>query len=194
MRPGHVPGVVALQEACFPDPFPADQRWQEWHLLAHLGRCPEFQLVALEGGQVVGSASSLVVSEAAWQAHLPWEEATGGWEFAAHDPAGTTLYGADISVHPEWRGRGVGWALYQARFALVRSLGLARFGTCCRLPGLRASGLGPEEYARSVAEGFRSDPTMTPLLRFGLRWTGIVRGYMDDPESLDCGALLEWTP
>jgi GNAT superfamily N-acetyltransferase len=125
---------------------------------------------------------------------LPWEDATGGWELAGHDPLGDTLYGADISVHPDWRGKGVGRALYEARFDLVRRTSLARFGTACRLPGLRASGMSAGRYCADVAGGLLVDRTLTPLLRYGLEYLGVIEGYMEDPESLDAAAVLEWRP
>lgn len=194
METVHVERAAALQRACFPAPFPEDQCWTAEHLLAHVARAPECQFVALHEGAVVGSASGLRVSSETWAAHLPWEQATGGWELEGHVPDGGTLYGADISVHPDWRGQGVGRALYAARFALVRRLQLARFGTACRLPGLRDSGMEAEGYCEGVTAGLRSDRTLTPLLRYGLRYMGVIRGYLDDPESCDTAAVLEWSP
>jgi ribosomal protein S18 acetylase RimI-like enzyme len=195
MEPAHLAGVVALQALCFPPPFDPSLLWREEHLREHLRRCPECQFVAIAGGAVVGSASALVVAEEAWARHGTWEETTGGYSFAAHDAGGTTLYGADISVHPDCRGQGVARALYAARFDLVRLAGLRRFGTACRIPGYAASGMtSPEAYCEEVASGHLDDPTLTPLLRQGLRWCGVAHGHMDDPESGDAAAVLEWTP
>lgn len=195
LGPRHVAGVVGLQAACFPPPFPAELLWSEAHLLRHMEIFPAGQFVAVRDGAVIGSASSLIIGEESWRAHKPWEETTGGHFLPAHDPMGTTLYGADVSVHPEFRGQGVARALYEARFELVRSLGLTRYGTACRLPGFQASGLADQaEYCRQAEKGERTDPTLTPLLRLGCRLVAIARGYMDDPESGDAAAVLEWVP
>lgn len=195
MKVRDIEGVVALQAACFPPPFPADQHWTPAHLARHLEVFPEGQFVAFEEGRVVGSASALILGDDAWNAHLSWEDATGGHNFAHHEPTGTTLYGADISVHPEARRRGVARALYAARFELVRSKGLRRFGTVCRLPGFSGSHFpSPIAYGQAVSENRAEDPTLTPLLRLGCRLVAIVEGYMHDPESGDAGGVLEWLP
>lgn len=116
-----------------------------------------------------------------------------------HDPSGTTLYGLDISVHPDWRGRGVMRSLYNTRFCLVRSLGLKRYGTAVRMPGFRVyevqnPGAQAEDYVQAVVESRVVDRTLTPMLRVGLRPGGVIRNYMEDPESHHSAAVLEWHP
>lgn len=184
--------VVALQSLCFPDPFPLDQLWSADHLENHLRLFPEGQFVAIESGDVIGSASAALIAEEVWQEHRSWEGTLGSFYLEGHNPAGNTLYGADISVHPLARGKGVGRALYQARLNLVQVLGLARFGTGCRLPGLKTSGLRPEVYAFQVQAGNLNDRTLTPLLRYGLHLEGVIEDYMEDEESLNCAALLSY--
>ena len=194
-----MPRVQALQAACFPPPFPVDQLWTEEHLLAQLKVFPEGQFVAVEGDTVLGSASSLVISEENWQAHADWDATTGGHTLKAHDPAGTTLYGADISVGPDHRCKGVGRALYGARFKLVRSMGLVRFGTTCRIPDwlewmVAHKNSEKTAYVLAVLKGQARDRTLTPLLKIGLQFKGLVEDHMKDEESGDAAAILEWTP
>ncbi len=196
-----VPGIVALQAACFPPPFPASLLWHPEHLIRHLDVFPYGQFVAMGSGEVLGSASSLIVSEDAWCSHGSWEKTTGGFFFDRHDPDGTTLYGADISVHPDWRGRGLARALYEARFGLVRRMGLKRYGTTCRIPGWKQwTYLDPhpnpmqEAYCEHVVRGRHVDRVLTPLLHIGLRYVGVVYGNMEDEESGNAAAILEWTP
>jgi GNAT superfamily N-acetyltransferase len=190
-----IAGTVALQRACFPPPFPEELLWKPEHLERHLAVFPEGQFVAIADGLVVGSASSLIISEARYQAHPDWATTVGGHFLTAHDPHGSTLYGVDISVHPSFRGRGVGRALYQARKDLVRQLSLVRFATACRLPGFADSGFAEvEPYVEAVVSGELVDRTLSPLLRYGMICIGVVHDYMDDEESGNAAAMLEWTP
>ncbi|MBL8059891.1 MAG: GNAT family N-acetyltransferase [Chthonomonas sp.] len=187
-----IPGVVALQRLCFPPPFRVDQLWTVEHLTSHLGIFAPGQFVAIDEGTILGSASAALVCEQVWNEHRSWEGTLVSFYLEGHDPTGTTLYGADISVHPLSRGKGVGRALYHARFNLVQKLGIARFGTGCRLPGLKASGLDPEVYISQVQANDRTDLTLTPLLRYGLTLHGVIENYMNDEESLNCAALLSY--
>lgn len=188
-------GVVALQRACFPPPFPENLLWNAGHLERHLVVFSEGQFVALIDGIVVGSASSLIITEGHYQAHQDWETTVGGHFLNAHDPSGTTLYGADISVHPDFRGHGVGRALYEARKDLVRALRLKRYATACRLPGYLDSGFETvEEFVDAVIRGETTDRTLTPLLKYGMTCVGVAHDYMQDEESANAAAMLEWTP
>ncbi|MEA2552111.1 MAG: hypothetical protein QOJ65_287 [Fimbriimonadaceae bacterium] len=197
LRPEDIPNAVALQRACFPAPFPEDLLWNADHLAKHLEVFPEGQFIAEEDGRIVGSASSCIISEENWDAHRPWAETVGGPFVENHDPAGTTLYGIDIGVHPAARRKGVGRALYQARFNLVREKRLIRYGTACRLPGYIQWGQmqenpAVERYASEVVSGKAADRTLTPLLRYGLRFLSVIHDYMEDKESANAAALLEW--
>lgn len=194
-EPSDAGGVAALQAACFPPPFPPEALFNERHVLRHIERFPEGQLVALADGQVVGSATNMLMSAANWAKHEKWVVSVGGLDISRHDPQGSVLFGVDISVAPDHRRSGVGRALYTARFDLVRALGLDFYGTVCRLPGFAVSGArSPAEYAGAVASGVMQDRTLTPLLRLGMSYRGVVEDYMDDVESGDAGAVLEWRP
>ncbi len=199
MQKKHIAGAVALQRECFPEPFPEELLWTAEHLERHVEVFPAGQLVVLDGQQVVASASATRISEDNWQAHRAWDETAGGQLLETYDPEGSTLYGLDISVHPGYRTRGVGRALYRARFKMVKDLGLTRYGTACRLPGYRAysqshPGASVGDYAQAVAEGKTRDRTLTPLLSYGLSYLGVIPDYMEDYESSNTAALLEWRP
>lgn len=195
MTDSDIAAVVGLQAAAFPPPFPPEQHWQSRHIAAHLARFPEGQFVAEIDGHVVGSCSNTLVSETVWQSHGSWIETVGGPSIEGFDPNGSTLYGLDITVHPDVRRRGVGRAFYEARYDFVRRHRLVRYGTGCRLPDFLASGVAtPEQYAAEVIAGRRTDRTLTPLLRYGLTFIAVLRNYMPDVESANAAALLEWLP
>jgi ribosomal protein S18 acetylase RimI-like enzyme len=194
-----VTGVVALQPLAFPPPFDPELHWDAEHILRHVEIFPEGQFVAVADGQVVASCSNTLIDEAHWQAHGSWYRTVGGPALRSFAPDGTTLYGLDIAVHPEFRRLGIGRRLYQARYDFVRARGLTRYGTGCRLPDFWAyanahPGTTQQAYAEKVVAGELQDRTLTPLLRMGLTFVGVVENYMEDAESGDAGALLEWVP
>ncbi len=194
-----IPAVVQLQSACFPPPFPEELLWNANHLNRHLDIFPDGQYVCESDGLIVGSGSASLISEQVWQAHLPWEETLGGFMFNTFDPNGTTMYGADISVHPNFRKKGIAKRIYQLRFDTVKKLGLVRYGTACRIPDFQAhykndSNLTRNSYAKLVSQQQLTDRTLSPLLKMGLNFVGVIENYMEDVESNNCAALLEWKP
>lgn len=68
-----------------------------------------------------------------------------------------------------------------------------QYGTVCRLPGFIQSKLDdPLQYALAVVGNIVTDPTLTPLIKLGGVFQGIIPEYMDDQESGYAGAILEW--
>lgn len=195
MQIADVDAVVDLQKAAFPPPFSEDLHWDAEHLVHHISVFPAGQFVAAIEDRITGSCSNAIIPEEAWQAHESWGRTVGGPNIRRHTPNGSTLYGLDITVHPEFRNRGVGRQFYDTRYKLVESLSLQRYGTGCRLPGFQTSGVSsPAAYAQEVVDGSRIDRVLTPLLRYNLSFLQVVSNYMEDEESGNAAALLEWTP
>jgi len=194
-----VPAAVALQKQAFPPPFSEDLHWDPEHLEHHISIFPDGQFVAESAGEIVGSCSNAIIPEAKWQAHGSWGATVGGPFIRYHSEQGSTLYGLDITVSPEMRQMGVGRAFYEARFDLVRRLRLTRYGTGCRMPDYKSfqaqnPDLSPSDYAAVVVDGRTFDRTLSVLLRYDLRFVGVVDNYMPDEESGNAAALLEWLP
>ena len=190
-----VDDVVGLQAAAFPPPFSQDLHWDPEHLHRHIELFPDGQLVAIDGDAIVGSCSNTMISEGAWLEHSGWGRTVGGPMLTRFDANGSTLYGLDITVHPDFRQRGIGRAFYERRFELVRTRGVRRYGTGCRLPDFATSDqTDPADYALAVVDGRRRDRVLSTLLRYNLRFLDVVNNYMEDEESGNAAALLEWTP
>lgn len=188
--------LLRIQTECFPPPFPQELLWSRAQIASHVRHFPAGALAAVADDELVGSATCTRRRfDPAHPGHTWAEAADHGW-IRTCDPAGDTLYGIDIAVRPAWRGRGVARALYQARFALVRSLGLARFQAGSRLSGYHrhASAMSAADYAQAVAAGRLEDPVITPQMRAGLRPVALLPGYIDDAESHHHALLMEWTP
>lgn len=192
MTPGDIAGVIALQKRVFPKMPP----WTRRELRQHLKHFPEGQFVALdETGRVVGSASSLIITWDGSCALASWEQLTGHGTFRTHNPYGRTLYGADVGVDPDFRGAGVGAALYEARRNLVTRLGLERIVAGGRIPGYAAYAdqLDAQSYVALVVARRLKDPVLDFQLREGFRVRGVIPGYLPCDES-SCGyaTLIEW--
>jgi predicted amidohydrolase/GNAT superfamily N-acetyltransferase len=155
---------------------------------------PEGQFVAVSDDRVVGYATSLIVQidEAA---HLyTYHEITGSGTFSTHFPGGDTLYGADIAVHPDFRGMGVASKLYEARKKLVRRYNLRRMLAYGRLPGFPeyAGEMTADQYVEKVVAGKLSDSALNAHLKAGYSVRQVLLRFVPDKASLDYSTLLEW--
>ncbi len=176
--------------------YPHEKPWRTHELQSQLDHFARGQLVAAdpETDLAVGMATSLIVAWDDYGMDHTWEEITGDGSLRTHDPHGSTLYGADVMVDPEWQGRGVGKALYDARFQLCRDLNLRRIRAMSRIRGLhKHPDLTPDAYVERVVAGEIGDPTLTFQIRQGFEVLDVVPGYLNkDPESLGNAAVIEW--
>lgn len=190
-----IPKLVELNRAAYPVLAHENVVWGEAHLQEHQRVFPEGQLVAEVAGKMVGAVSTLIVNLGSdpLRNHT-WSGITDSGYFSSHDPAGDTLYGADIYVHPEARGLGVGAALYEARRKLCRKLNLRRILAGGRLWNYheQAQKMSAPEYAQRVAAGEFRDLVLSFQLREGFALRGVMPNYLRDPKSHNYASLIEW--
>ncbi len=195
-RPEHIPQLVAHQLICFPTLNPDD--WMDAEMFAaQLAVFSAGQHVALDGERVVGQSSTFRADEALVFAPHTYRGITGHNRFTQHSPIGAWLYGADMSVHPEYRGRGVARQLYATRKQLVRSLGMRGIAAGGALPGYHAhcAHLSVDTYIAEVVAGRLVDPTLTAQLRSGFSVHAVLWDYVDGGELVhDDATLLVWEP
>ena len=131
-------------------------------LTGHLEIFPEGQLVAMDQeGMLLGYAASLIIYWDDYEMDSSWCDFTSRGTFKNHDPAlGRTLYGAEVMVHPEIRGSGVGGKMYDARFELAKCFGILRIRAGARLRGYHkhAGRLTAQEYVQRVVRGSAARP------------------------------------
>lgn len=190
-RPEDIPAIREICRRVYPD----SPSWGERELSSHLQIFPEGQLVAVDGGRVVGMAASLIITWDDYETFGSWSEFTDAGMFTNHDPTGRTLYGAEVMVDPGHQRRGVGRALYAARRALCERLGLLRIRAGARIPGYHAHAdqMTPETYVREVIRGAIQDPTLSFQLSEGFQVLAVVPDYLrHDPESHGYAILIEW--
>jgi GNAT superfamily N-acetyltransferase len=189
--PEHAERLEELQRIVFPT-LADDQRFKAAHYRRHVELFPDGQLCVLDGERVVGMTSTIRRDvDLAHPDHTFAEIIEGGW-LTSHQPDGRWLYGADLGVHPAYRGRGIARALYAARHELVRRLGLAGQLTV-GMPsgyGALASAMTAQTYLDQVVAGARVDPTITMQLAIGFEARGLIAGYIDDPVCAGHGVVL----
>ncbi len=190
-----IPALVELNRAAYPVLAGENVVWAEPHLRSHQRVFPQGQLVAELGGKVVGAVSTLVVNLGRDPLRFhTWAGITDGGFFTNHDPEGDTLYGADVYVHPDMRGKGVGHALYEARRQLCRRLNKRRILAGGRLWNYHehADRMSPEEYAQRVVSGELHDLVLSFQVHEGFVLRGVMPNYLRDPKSRNHASLIEW--
>ncbi|MDQ8201525.1 GNAT family N-acetyltransferase [Pelagicoccus sp. SDUM812003] len=190
-----LPYLVELNKICFPAMAEENVVWTIPQLSNHLRLFPQGQLVAEEDGKILGAVSSLIVDLGAdaYRQHT-YAGITDGGFFHNHNPEGDSLYGADVYVHPEARGKGIGHLLYQARRDLCKRLNLRRIIAGGRIHGFadHKDKLTPDAYIREVENGAIKDLVLSFQLREGFIVRGVLKNYIQDPKSLNHATFLEW--
>jgi GNAT superfamily N-acetyltransferase len=192
-RSEHLAALAAHQRLCYPTLADYELMTEE-HFASHLRLFPAGQHVALDGDRVVGQSSTFRISgEIVFAPHSFHDIMAAGF-FTNHDPHGDWLYGADMSVHPDYRGRGLAGKLYAARKELIRRLNMRGMVAGGMLPGFNRykDELSVEEYVERVSRGELTDPTLTPQLRSGFVARGVLRDYIDDAAITPHASLIVW--
>lgn len=187
--------IVKLQQDSFPILARYDNIWHPEELKSHLQIFPLGQLVVVEeDGEVVGSASTLIVTLNPEYAEHTWKGITSDGMFTDHNPNGDSLYGADISTHPKFRHEGIGSMLYGARKELVLRLGLRRMISGGRLFNYQdyADKMSAFEYANKVINGELHDPVLFFELDNGFKFIKVLPEYLDDIRSQNYASFIEW--
>jgi len=190
-----VPALVKLNELVYPVVASEDVVWGERHLVSHQRVFPQGQLVAELDGVVVGAVATLIVNLGPdpLRSHT-WPGITDSGYFTNHDSEADTLYGADVYVHPDVRGQGVGAALYEARRNLCKRLNKRRILAGGRLWNYadQAASMTPEEYAARVVAGDLQDMVLSFQLREGFVLRSVMPNYIHDARSKNYASLIEW--
>lgn len=188
------PELINIQRESFPPPFPSELWWNNEQLKNHVSLFPEGALCIEVDGVLAGSMTALLVNFDPSHPEHSWEEITDNGYIRNHNPNGNTLYVVDISVRPTYRKFGLGKWLMLSMYDVVIHLGLTRLLGGGRMPGYHkhAFEMSPDEYLAAVVRGELKDPVITFLLRCGRTPVKVVANYLEDEESHNFGALMEW--
>ena len=193
LRPKYAKALEQLQRDCFPT-LAEDELMLEEHFFNHCRLFPEGNFLALSGKQVVGLGSGFLIDFDFVHVQHSFQEIIDGGYYSNHDPSGDWYYGGDISVHPDYRRRGIGSMLYQARKDVVQAL---------NRKGIVAGGLIPDfvnyktrftaqEYVDRVVAGEFYDSTLSFQIGRGFMVRGMLRDYIDDSASDNWATLIVW--
>jgi len=190
-RPEHAEQLEELQRISFPT-LAEEERFKSRHYRKHMELFDEGQIVALDGERVVGATATVRLNfDFAHVNHTFGEIIQGGW-LTSHQREGDWLYGADISVHPGYRGRGIATALYAARQEVVWRLGLKGQVTAGMIPGFsKVKGqMTAEQYYDAVLAGRMRDSTLSMQMGTGFEPRGLLENYLNDPVCDNYSVLL----
>lgn len=189
-----IPDIIELQKESFPLMAKDGVIWNEHHLESHIRIFPQGQHCAELDGKIIASASSLVISLASEYQEHTWRQATANGMFTNHSLDGDSLYGADISTHPDSRGLGIATILYDVRKALAVKLNLRRIIAGGRLFNYceYAEKMSPQKYAEKVVTGEIRDLVLSFQLKNGFKFIKILPNYMRDARSLNYASFIEW--
>ena len=190
-RTEHAPALEALQRVVFPT-LAEDERFKAAHYLKHLELFPEGQFVGLDADRVVAATATIRLHfDFAHPGHTFADIIQGGW-LTSHEPDGNWLYGADIGVHPDYRGRGLGHALYAARQELVWALGLKGQVSAGMLSGYGAvkHQMTAAQYYEALVAGRITDPTLSMQRHVGFEFRGLLANYLQDPVCDNYSVLI----
>ncbi|MEY8739432.1 GNAT family N-acetyltransferase [Bacillales bacterium AN1005] len=188
--------LIRIQAESFPPPYPEELLWNHEQLASHVAHYADGAICIEVDGELAGSMTSLRMQ---WNPAQPsnhsWTEVTDDGYIRNHQPDGNTLYIVDLCVRPKYRKWGLAQLMMQAMYQLVIHQGMDRLLGAGRMPGyhLMAEQMSAEQYLEQVVAGELHDPVISFLLRCGRMPVGVTANYLDDEESCDYAALMEWS-
>lgn len=198
-RPEHIKALAKLQRVIFPT-LSDDELFTEAKYRKHLEVFPEGQFAAVANingrPQAIGSTSTFRTNFNFDDIqHTFLQAIADGW-LTNHLPDGEWLYGADMGVHPSYRGMKIGSRFYQARRELVKRLKLRGEIAGAMLPGYREyrKRLSIEDYVRKVAAGDLKDPTLSFQLRNGFQVRGILYHHYESDTDPHAALIVRENP
>lgn len=184
--------VLALQQKCFPTMDPWTR--SEWRNMTR--RFPRGQMgIEVEGVGLVATSSCLILDSADVTDWSDWNAVSDGGNIRNHTEEGDTLYGIEMQVDPEWRGKRLSRRMYDARKQLCRELNLERIIIGGRIPGYSKvrDQMSAREYVDDVQHHGTYDPVLTSQLSNGFVLKRIIEDYLpEDGASDGCATELEW--
>ncbi|HSO49380.1 MAG TPA: GNAT family N-acetyltransferase [Acidimicrobiia bacterium] len=182
-----------IELTCFPMANPRDLLSRE-DIEAYAGTFPQGYFVAIVDGRPVGMGAGIYLDFDFERPQHTIASITGDHQCGNHDPEGDWYYGTDITVLPEYRGRGIGGMLYEKRKALVVRDGKRGIIAGGSLPGYfhHKSSMPIQEYVDRVVAGELTDPTLSFQMSHGFEVRGLLENYLEDEADDGWAVLIVW--
>ena len=193
IQPAYFEGLAELQRIAYPT-LGVHELMRVEHFASQYQVFPEGQIVVLDGARVIGQGSGFFLDfDFDHPAHT-FAGICDNFYFRTHEPNGAYYYGADISVHPDYRGRGIGKLIYRARMELLRRYNRRGIVAGGLIPGYaRFKGtMSVQEYVDRVVAGELTDSTLTFQLKQGFVVRGLIENYIVDSASGNWATLIVW--
>lgn len=193
LQPSYFAALEQLQRACYPTLAEAELMRVE-HFASQYAVFPEGQIVVLDGERVIGQGSGFLLDFDFENPNHQFRAICDNLYFRTHNPDGAYYYGADISVHPDYRRRGVGKLIYRRRMEIVRRANRRGIVAGGMLPGFaqHKAHMSAEEYVAQVVAGKLFDPTLSFQLKQGFVVRGVLPDYLQDHTTGNWASLIVW--
>ena len=182
-----------IELACFPMANPEDLLSAD-DIRAYARTFPEGYFVAMIEDRPVGMGAGIFLDFDFDNPQHTIAEITGEHQCGNHDPDGDWYYGTDMTVHPDFRGFGIGRMLYDARKDFVRRSNRRGIIAGGSLPGYfeHKATLPIDEYVDRVVAGELRDPTLSFQLSNGFEVRGLLENYIEDEADDGWATLIVW--
>jgi GNAT superfamily N-acetyltransferase len=180
-----------LQEIVFPT-LSVEELMTAEQYKRHIEVFAEGQMVVLDGDTVIASTTTLMQNY--HKGHHTFLEISDNLWLGTHDPKADWVYGLDVSVHPDYQGKGIGREIYNARQEVAKQLGCLGQMTAGMPIGFDKvkDQMTIAEYCDKLIKGEIIDPTVTAQTKCGFILVEPLFDYLDDPRSGNCSVLMYW--
>jgi GNAT superfamily N-acetyltransferase len=193
LEEGMADELERIELTCFPMANPADLLSAD-DIRAYAKVFPDGYFVAVVDGAPVGMGAGIFLDFDFDHPMHTIASITGENQCGNHDPDGDWYYGTDMTVLPEFRGRGIGHLLYERRKAFVVENGKRGIIAGGALPGYyhHKSSMPVDQYVAKVVAGELHDPTLSFQLENGFEVRGLLPDYIEDESDDGWAALIVW--